>query len=84
MLQIEVRTGRSISTRLLQIVLRNFKWLLSKPQGEQPAGSPRLEVPFAASKNCNVTERHVNDTWIYELVPRDKGIAEKAKKRRIY
>jgi len=64
--------------------MRNFKWLLFKPQVDQPAGSPRLEIPPAASKNCTVTERNVNDTWLYDLVPNDANTAQKAKSRRIY
>lgn len=84
MLQIETRTGRTISTRVLQTVLRYLKWLVWKPQAEQPAGSPRLEVPAATSKNCNVTERNVDDTWLYDLVPRDEKTFDKAKSQRIY
>lgn len=84
MLQVEIRTGRSISTRLLHTVMRNFKWLLFKAQADQPAGSPQLEVPSAASKSCSVTERNVDDTWLYDLVPKDEQTAEKAKSRRIY
>lgn len=84
MLNIETRTGRSLSTRLLQFALRNFKQLLLKDQPIHPAGSPRLVVPPAASRKCTVTERNVNDTWLYDLVPRDGKIAEAASKRRIY
>lgn len=84
MLTTETRTGRSIQTRVLHFAMRKFKSYLSKAQPEHPAGSVRLEVPPAAQQNCTVTERNVNDTWLYDLIPKDTTVAEKAKKKRIY
>lgn len=84
MFDVQVRSGRSLSTRMLHFAMRNFKSYLTSPQPEHPAGSPRLVVPPAASKKCTVTERNVEDTWLYDLVPRDANVAERAKGRRIY
>lgn len=85
MLQIEVRNeGRSISARLLQLAFRYAKSAITTSQPEHPAGSPRLEITAAASQKCLVTERNVDDTWLYDLVPKDDTIAEQAKRRRIY
>lgn len=84
MITVETHTGRSIRTRLLQFAMRNFKSWLTKTQAEYPAGSPRLEVPAVAQQNCEVTERNVDDTWLYDLVPKDAAVAEAAKRKRIY
>ena len=84
MITVEMRTGRSKRTRLLQFAMRKFKPYLTKIQPEQPAGSPRLTVPSVARRKCVVTERNIEETWLYDLIPKDFTTSEAAKRKRIY
>ena len=83
------RTNRSIPMFLLQHLIKPFNTALIKPKQVYPAGSPRLEAHKTAAKYCDVTERVVEDIYVYDLLPKH-GVAvngngsTKEKHRRLY
>lgn len=73
---------------ILQFVVKPFGALISKPGKPLPGGSPRLKVHPSALKSCNVTERRVDDIWIYDVTSRfspagDIGRHEEASRRKV-
>jgi len=63
----EHRDHRSTSTAALQKVLSPFKEQLLKPPPAKPAGSTKLVPHEKAYKSCRITEKQVEDTWIYSF-----------------
>jgi hypothetical protein len=79
----ETHYGRSIRTRILQVAVRTLRpWRKSGP--DYKAGSPRLIIPEHVLGSCKVEERNIDDTWIYELKPKDEGLLVEAHKKRVY
>ena len=65
-----VRQDQSSLMAILQWVIKPFGALISKPGKPLPGGSPRLTVHPSASKTCIVTERQLDDIWIYDVTSR--------------
>lgn len=80
----ETRSDRSLAIRALQACISPFGSRLVKPGKPLPAGSPKLSVPSSAKKRCNVTERRVADTWLYDFMPKDLEVKHQHETRRIY
>ncbi|MCJ1456870.1 hypothetical protein MMC28_007236 [Mycoblastus sanguinarius] len=73
-INITKRGDRSLPSALLQCLIHPFGSLISKPGKSLPAGSPQLKPHSSLSGQCNVTERQIEDTWIYDItanVPHD-------------
>ena len=62
------RHDRTLPNALLQFLIQPFGHLISKPGKPLPAGSPHLKPHSSAARKCNITERRVEDIWIYDLV----------------
>lgn len=75
------RAEQSFITNVFHRLLRPFGPQLVKPSKSYPAGSVRLTTNSSAAKKCNITERKVDDIWIYDLTckttPRKKPNASK-------
>lgn len=72
---------------LLHSVLRPFKGYIVKLGEPYPAGSPKLEATKKTRKTVDITERKVEDIWIYDLRPKGVGLGKGEKSRvvkRIY
>lgn len=88
-IKITHRTDRSFLMALLHTCLRPFGPKITNITSETPPGSPKLEIPKSATRRCNVHERIVNDTYIYDCT--SKTITqtldpdpEKTKRKRIF
>jgi len=73
---------------ILMTLIKPFGSKLVSSKTDYPAGSPRLTVPSAIRKSCSVTERKVNDIYLYDIkrpAPIVAATAEKPPRRkRIY
>ncbi|KAM0723549.1 hypothetical protein Q7P37_000536 [Cladosporium fusiforme] len=84
------RTDRSLLMALLQTCLRPFGPKITNITSVTPPGSPQLTIPKSATRRCHVTERRVNDIYIYDCTSRtlaetlDPPNPEKTKHKRIY
>ncbi|SMR56744.1 unnamed protein product [Zymoseptoria tritici ST99CH_1E4] len=61
------RQDRSPLMAILQSCLKPFNTKLVAPKKEFPAGSPKLDIPGKSRKKLDVTERKVEDIWLYEF-----------------
>jgi acetyl esterase/lipase len=81
------RVDKTLKMRLLQLLIKPFRPRLATARKKSYPDSPQLTAPRAVQKRCNITERRVNDIWIYDLTPRsaksDDGSPSHSK-RRIY
>lgn len=87
MVVITKRDDRSAMMSLLQHLVKPFRPMLVKSSKTFPAGSPKLSPPSSSKKRCEVHERHVVDTWLYDVVPKNlKGASggTPARRKRIY
>jgi len=66
-MQIDHRTNRSLLMAILHTFLRPFGPKITKMTCELPPGSPQLDIPKHATTRCNVSERKVNDIFIYDM-----------------
>ncbi|VUC35028.1 unnamed protein product [Clonostachys rosea] len=81
------REDKTTKMRLLQFLIKPFRPRLATARKKSYPGSPQLTAPRAVHKRCNVTERQVNDIWIYDLTPRSVNPKEGSPspfKRRVY
>jgi len=90
-MEIDHRTDRSLLMAITHAVLRPFGPMITKMTNEEPAGSPKLDVPKHATTRAHVSHRTVNAVHIYDMTPKlpHKGFlkssSEKgARKKRIY
>lgn len=69
---------------LLHSMIRPFKGHVVKLGEPYPAGSPQLTATKKASKKVDISERKVEDIWIYDL--RAKGVRSEKRRavKRIY
>ena len=58
---------RSWPMAFLQIPVKPFGALITKPGKPLPGGSPQLTAHASATKSCNISERQVEDMWIYDV-----------------
>lgn len=77
---------RSLRTALLQCFIRPFGTLISKPGKPLPPGSPQLKPPAPVARQCNVSERRVDDVWIYDLTTKslEAGRNKRSQTHRVY
>jgi acetyl esterase/lipase len=66
-MQIDHRTNRTLLMAILHTLIRPFGPKIVKMTCEYPPGSPQLDVPKHATTRCNVSERKVNDVYIYDM-----------------
>jgi len=66
-IQIDHRTNRTLLMHLLHTFIRPFGPKIVKMTCEYPPGSPKLDVPKHATTRCNVSERVVQDVYIYDM-----------------
>jgi acetyl esterase/lipase len=65
-IQVDHRSSRSGPNHAIQKIISVFSSLILKCDTE-PAGSPKLHAPEAVSKQCDVFEYELEDTWMYRL-----------------
>lgn len=87
-IQIDHRTNRSIPMFLLHHLLRPFATKLITANKEYPAGSSKLEPARTAKSRCDITERVVEDMYLYDLRPKHVSESTRGrngkKQKRIY
>jgi acetyl esterase/lipase len=67
-MQITHRTNRTALMYILHTLLRPFGPRITKMTCEYPPGSPQLKIPKHATTRCTVSERKVQDVYIYDMV----------------
>ncbi|KAF2753883.1 alpha/beta-hydrolase [Pseudovirgaria hyperparasitica] len=78
------RTDNTLFQAFLRHFLRALRGLILFPAHRtRPPGSAQLKPHKNAKKKCTVTERKVNDIYVYDLTLKDTPVTECAK-RRIY
>lgn len=81
-------TNRSIVMFILQHLIKPFNTSVIKPRQTFPPGSNRLTPHKSATKRCDVSERKVEDIYIYDLAPKPTSSSESGKdtksKKRLY
>lgn len=79
MIEVTRYEDRSLSMTIFQNVVKLVipvrNWLF--PAKFLPAGSPPLIPPSSAKERCNIRERFVHDTWLYDHVPEDMQIKDR-------
>lgn len=70
------RSGRSVRMFMLQKLLRPWRSKMLSIIPDTPAGSSRLTPPKGASKRCEISERRVDDIWIYDFTPKPSALAK--------
>jgi len=87
-IKIDHRTKRSIPTWLLHHMIRPFGPMLITAKKEYAAGSPQLKPYMTAKWRCNITERKVEDMYLYDLFPKRTTIDTRGRgterRKRIY
>ncbi|KAK3063859.1 hypothetical protein LTS18_012178 [Coniosporium uncinatum] len=87
-IRITHRTDKSIPMSILMALIKPFGSKLVSSSKDYPPGSPRLTVRKAIQKSCSVTERKVNDIYLYDIKRPAPLIATATKKpprrKRIY
>ncbi|KAF2269344.1 alpha/beta-hydrolase [Lojkania enalia] len=79
------RNGRSFYTRFLHFIVRHLRDYLGKPKEKQPKGCPRASPHKIVRRTCEVSERCVEDIYLYDIVPRHLRRKDKPViKKRIY
>jgi len=85
------RSDRSWKTWSLHALLRVFRRHLGRPISKRPKGSNRLKPPASVRRKCTITERKVEDIWVYDFALKDKTKCykyeerkERARRQRIY
>lgn len=77
------RSDRSIPMFMVQSFIRPFNTVIAKSRHVRPPGSPKLEAPSSAQKKLNITERVVEEMYLYDLEPKSASrINGEAKPRR--
>lgn len=61
------RSDKSLFMSLLQSLVRPLRPRLVKPKQVVASASPRASPPIKVKRQCHLTERLVNDMWIYDL-----------------
>jgi len=73
---------------ILQHLIKPFNARLVKPSKEYPAGSPQLDPHKKAKKRCDITERQVDDIYLYDMVAnssqQDVKVEKNSRKRLYY
>ena len=69
-MQITHRTNRTLLMYILHTLLRPFGPQITKMTCEHPPGSPQLDIPKHATTRCTVSERKVQDVYIYDMIAR--------------
>ncbi|KAF7194189.1 Esterase [Pseudocercospora fuligena] len=78
------RSDRSTLMLALHTILRPIGPKLIKPPKDPfPAGSPQLDPHKKAKKRCDISERKVEDIYLYDVRPKGT-ISEKTPAKRIY
>jgi acetyl esterase/lipase len=86
-IKVTKRTDRSLYMLVLQHLIKPFNARLVKPKKETLAGSQQLEAHKKAWKHCDISERQVEGTWVYDMVAKEQSRsspAEKRRRRRVY
>ncbi|EME42989.1 hypothetical protein DOTSEDRAFT_53931 [Dothistroma septosporum NZE10] len=84
-IKVTQRHDRSFMMLLLQTFLRPFNQRLVSSSKEYPAGSPQTPPPRKAAKKLNITEREVDNIYLYDLSPKHPAHHDKTTtKRRLY
>lgn len=66
--------NRSLRSALLHHLLRPFRSSIFKPGKPLPPGSPQLHPPASVAHQCHVSERRIDDVWIYDLTARSQQV----------
>lgn len=88
-IQITRRQDKSLMMTIVHKLLKPFGGRLIKPPKDWPQGSQKLTPPSGAKKRANITERKVQDIYIYDITshhaPRTTGKGKGGSgRRRIY
>jgi hypothetical protein len=79
------RAGRTRRTQLIHGICRLLRNQLARPSKEQPRGSIQLQPPKKITRNCDISERVVEDIHIYDIQPHSESDGDqKRATRRIY
>ncbi|KAF4592251.1 hypothetical protein GQ602_002550 [Ophiocordyceps camponoti-floridani] len=85
-LRVERRKDKSLLMRLLLALLKAIRPRLVQPKKPGKAdehGSPRLIAPKRVSRSHGVTERNVQDIWLYDVASKN-GSDETQTRRRVF
>lgn len=86
-IKVTYRDDRSIPMLLLQSFIRPFGSTIVKSRSVRPAGSVKLEPSSVVKKKVDVTERVVEDLYLYDVAPKNRptgGEGQQPAKKRIY
>ncbi|KAF2865718.1 alpha/beta hydrolase fold-domain-containing protein [Massariosphaeria phaeospora] len=76
------RTERSLYTRIIQFVVRRLRSVLVGAKGKHPEGSIKLHPHKIIHRTCRVSERIIEDTYLYDIIPHKTPV--KAVRKKIY
>ena len=78
--------NRSLPTALLQLLIRPFVFLISKPGKPLPSGSPQLKPPASVALQYNVFELLIDEVWLYDLTAKSHEVDRnnQDRTRRVY
>lgn len=79
-IQTTYREQRTLRTQLTQTVCRLLRDQFVHPSKEQPPGSIPLQAPKKVLKTCEVSERVVEDIYVYDIQPHGKSVELAVKK----
>lgn len=86
-IHVDRRTNRSLYMFALQHCLKPFSAWLVKSKPALSEGSQPCEPHKKAKKWCNITERKVEEVYMYDMTPKEQwrqAIGEKSRRRRIF
>ncbi|KAF1986546.1 alpha/beta-hydrolase [Aulographum hederae CBS 113979] len=82
-LRVTRRTKRSFYTLLLHAILKPFGAALAKSKHDHAPGSPQLTPPKSLYKRCEIAERYVENTYLYDISSKNTPQETKSRRRRI-
>lgn len=65
------RSDKSLLMAFLHVMVRPFRPRLVFPKATSARGSQKLTPHRKATSRCQVTERQVNDIWVYDMTRRE-------------
>jgi acetyl esterase/lipase len=75
-INVERRTDRSMAMFLMQHVMKPLKPVLVTKPKPLPAGSPVLDINKSVAKQCEVSERKVDDIHIYDIAQKRPSLSD--------
>ncbi|KAF2651889.1 alpha/beta-hydrolase [Lophiostoma macrostomum CBS 122681] len=70
-LRVTHRAERSFYTVVVHVITRRFRNFMGRPKKQQPKGSIQLKPHKIILRTCTVSERRVEDIYVYDIKPRN-------------